>query len=106
VAAGCLGVAAVLLWTGTNALAEAPSLSLVPGDTQSGGPEYGFYVGVTEITNQQFVGFLNDALANPSNERRHYPYHAWDTGNVYLHTSQVGTQGLDVGYGGEQRHLL
>ncbi|NIQ99069.1 MAG: hypothetical protein GTN78_02540, partial [Gemmatimonadales bacterium] len=46
------------------------------------GPAYGFHIGVTEATNQQFVEFLNDALNHPDDERGAYLYHAWDTGRV------------------------
>ncbi|MHC4067206.1 MAG: formylglycine-generating enzyme family protein [Planctomycetota bacterium] len=72
-------------------------MSPVPGDIQSGGPGYGFRIGVYEITNQQFVEFLNDALNHPEDERGQYLYHATDTGNVYIHSSPTGAQGADAG---------
>jgi formylglycine-generating enzyme required for sulfatase activity len=39
------------------------------GRYQKGGPEYTFYMSRYEITNTEFVEFLNDAEANPGNAR-------------------------------------
>jgi formylglycine-generating enzyme required for sulfatase activity len=46
-----------------------PELRLVKGGGQPGGPEYDFYMGKFEITNEEFVRFLNDAQANTNNIR-------------------------------------
>ena len=75
-------LAAGWLALASGARAQVPAVNLVAGDTQSNGPGYGFHIGVTEVTNQQFVDFLNNALANPANERGHYLFFATDTGSV------------------------
>ncbi|MCH7813047.1 MAG: SUMF1/EgtB/PvdO family nonheme iron enzyme [Planctomycetes bacterium] len=72
-------------------------MNAVPAAPGLGGPDYDFRIGVFEVTNQQFAAFLTDAWANPDNERGAYLYHATDTGNVYLHSAELGTQGPDVG---------
>jgi formylglycine-generating enzyme required for sulfatase activity len=46
-----------------------PELNLVKKDVQPGGPAYDFYMSKYEITNNEFVRFLNDAQANPANWR-------------------------------------
>lgn len=46
-----------------------PELCFVGGGEQPGGPEYDFYFGKYEITNEEFVRFLNDAQANTNNAR-------------------------------------
>jgi hypothetical protein len=79
VALACLAVV-------RGGLAEVPvpvETAPVPGDLDSGGPTYDFRIGVFEITNEQFVAFLNDALADPNDPRGQYLYFATDTGNVY-----------------------
>ncbi|MDD5520339.1 MAG: SUMF1/EgtB/PvdO family nonheme iron enzyme [Kiritimatiellae bacterium] len=43
--------------------------NLVPAGGQPGGPNYNFYVSKFEITNDQFLRFLNDAEANTSTAR-------------------------------------
>ena len=96
----CLPLAVGLGAPGQPIRADEPlavSMSEVAGDSQSGGPEYTFSIAVHEITNAEFVAFLNDALAHPADERGHYLYHAVDTGNVYLHSSETGDQGPDLG---------
>jgi len=80
-----------------QAVMAAPVMATVPGaDTQPNGPVYDFSIGVCEITNAQFLTFLNDALSNPGDERGQYLYHDTDSGNVYIHsqpTGAVGTEG-------------
>ncbi|MCP4250367.1 MAG: formylglycine-generating enzyme family protein [bacterium] len=75
----------------------APVMNAVPAAPGSGGPDYDFRIGIFEITNQEFVAFLNDAWANPDNERGAYLFHGTDTGSVYLHYDETGAQGPDVG---------
>ncbi|HUU83051.1 MAG TPA: SUMF1/EgtB/PvdO family nonheme iron enzyme [Phycisphaerae bacterium] len=73
--------------------AQTPVLNPVPGDTQSGGPDYDFRIGVYEVTNAQFATFLNSALTNPADPRGAYLYHDTDSGDVYVHTDVAGTTG-------------
>jgi len=67
-------------------------LALVTGDAAAP-PAYNFRIGRFEVTNHEYCLFLNDALANVNNERGAWLYFDVDSGNVYLHTSQTGTQG-------------
>jgi formylglycine-generating enzyme required for sulfatase activity len=46
-----------------------PELRRVPGGGQPGGPEYDFYMGKFEITNEEFARFLNDAQAHTNHIR-------------------------------------
>ncbi|MCH7813902.1 MAG: SUMF1/EgtB/PvdO family nonheme iron enzyme, partial [Planctomycetes bacterium] len=62
-------------------------------DTQPGGPTYAFDMAVFEVTNDDFAAFLNDALANQTNERGWYLYHDTDSGDVYLNDAQQGAAG-------------
>ena len=47
----------------------APELCLVPGGGQPAGPAYDFFLSKYEISNTEFVRFLNDAQVNPGNAR-------------------------------------
>ena len=67
-------------------------------DVQPGGPAYAYRIGVFEITNEQYVQFLNDALENLDNERGAHLYFDSDSGNVYIHTAVTGAVG-DEGAG-------
>jgi len=58
-----------------------------------GGPEYDYRIGTFEIRNDEFVAFLNDAMANPDNERGQYVYVDLDTGNVYVNSARMGALG-------------
>ncbi|MBN1558411.1 MAG: SBBP repeat-containing protein, partial [Lentisphaerae bacterium] len=46
-----------------------PPMQLVAAGGQPGGPAYDFYIGTYEISNEEFVRFLNDAQANTNNLR-------------------------------------
>ncbi len=46
-------------------------LAKVDAGGEVGGPAYDFRIGRFEIRNDDFVTFLNDAIANFDNERRH-----------------------------------
>ncbi len=75
-----------------------PAMAAVPGsDPQPNGPTYDFLIGTLETTNDQFVVFLNDALAHPDDERGEYLYINADTGSVFIHTERIGTVGPDIG---------
>ena len=69
----------------------------VAGGGEIDGPAYDFRVGRFEVRNDEFVAFLNDALANPENERGQYIYVDLDTGDVYVNTAQIGEQGNGAG---------
>lgn len=64
---------------------------LVAGGGQLGGPQYDFYMSKTEITEIQFLTFLNDAEANPSTLRGTNMY--FDiSGNVYMDANMTSTE--------------
>ncbi len=70
------------------------SLSFIPrSDVQEGGPSYDYWISTTEVTNDQFVVFLNDSLLHTSDPRGAYMYHDVDSGNVYLHAEERGQVG-------------
>ncbi len=70
------------------------SLTLVPAsDVQLGGPTHDFWVSTTEVTNDQFLTFLNDARANPDNGRGSYVYFDLDSGDAYIHSEEEGGEG-------------
>ena len=52
-----------------NELRLGPPMLLVPGGGQPSGPEYDFYMSKYEITNDEYVRFLNDAQSNTNNAR-------------------------------------
>jgi formylglycine-generating enzyme required for sulfatase activity len=62
-------------------------------DFQNHGPDYDFWMSRTEVTNDQFVAFLNDALANLTNERGAFLFHDTESGSVYLHDEEDGRVG-------------
>ena len=67
---------------------------LVPAsDVQSNGPEYDYWISLTEVTNDQFATFLNDALAHLKDARGYYLYHDLDSGSVYFNPSGQGVKG-------------
>ena len=94
---GRLTVACLVV--GSWAVAEEPvHLTFVPAASDgSGGPDYDFRISTYEIRNDQFVAFLNDARAHLFSPRGHYLYFDTDSGDVYVHTSQTGTTGVDGG---------
>ena len=46
-----------------------PEMQALSGGGQPGGPEYNFFMSKFEITNEEFVRFLNDAQGNANNAR-------------------------------------
>jgi len=73
------------------------SFALVRGDDlQEGGPDYDYWVSTTEVTNDQFVVFLNDAFVHPADARGSYTYHDVDSGSTYLHGVETGASGTDA----------
>lgn len=68
-------------------------LRLVSGGAQLGGPSYDFFMSTYEITELQFVAFLNDAEANPGNERGANMY--FDvSGNIYMDSNMTSSERL------------
>jgi formylglycine-generating enzyme required for sulfatase activity len=77
---------------------DPPAMAVVPAaDPQPNGPNHDFALGTLEITNDQFVTFLNDARAHPDDPRGEYLYVNADTGHVFVHTERVGAIGPAVG---------
>lgn len=74
-----------LVFTG---LAE---LRLVSGGGQFGGPNHDFYMGKYEITEIEYLTFLNDAQANTANERGMNMYFDAN-GDVYMDTNKTSTE--------------
>ncbi len=71
----------------------------VPAEhTQPGGPDYLYRIGKFEVTNIQFVRFLNDAVDNPDNGRGSFMTHDTDAGVVHL--PDDGTVLFDAVVGG------
>lgn len=64
---------------------------------QPNGPAYPFAMGRFEVTNAEFVAFLNDALANLANERGAYLYIDTLTGDVYANYDTIGERGVGPG---------
>jgi formylglycine-generating enzyme required for sulfatase activity len=67
--------------------AEAFSLAMVqvpPAHVQPGGPDYLFRIGRFEVTNAEFIRFLNDAKDHPDDGRGAFLVHETDTGIVRL----------------------
>lgn len=62
-------------------------------DAQPGGPAYDYRISKFEIRNDEFVQFLNDAMANLDNERGQYMYFDVDSGSVYIYTDAAGVIG-------------
>jgi formylglycine-generating enzyme required for sulfatase activity len=66
----------------------SPEMRLVKAKGQPGGPEYDFYIGAHETSNDEYVRFLNDAQANPSTDRGTNLY--FDArGDVWFNTNHV-----------------
>lgn len=64
---------------------------------QPNGPAYSFAMGRFEVTNAEFVTFLNDALANPANERGAYLFFDSLTGDVFANYDEIGEVGVGPG---------
>lgn len=59
-------------------------LNIVPGGGQPGGPKYDFYISKYEITNEQFLQFLNDAQSAGTDNPRRANMFFDETGNVWI----------------------
>ncbi len=59
-------------------------MQLVPGGGEPNGPAYDFWMGRFEVTVAQYLAFLNDAEANPGNERGAYMVFDPNNGDVGL----------------------
>ena len=71
-------------------------MAIVEGDDpQPAGPTHSFRIGVNEITNREFLGFLNDAFISRGLPRGRWMYHDIDSGDVYINSSQDGVVGAD-----------
>ena len=77
-------------------------LAKVDAGDEVGGPAYDFRIGRFEIRNEDFVTFLNDALANFENERGQFIYVDTDTGDVYVNTDHLG----ETGMGANERTIM
>ncbi len=80
------------------AAAQTPPVDLVfipAEDVQPNGPAHDFRIGRFEIRSDQFVTFLNDAKASLDNERGQYLYFDTGTGSVYVHSTVLGTIGVN-----------
>lgn len=82
----------LLLTCGRAATGEVPGpavhFAVVPGtDAQPFGPTYDFRVARTEVTNAQFVAFLNDALTTSDGARSAFLHVDAGTGDVYWGSS-------------------
>ncbi len=61
------------------------------GQDEPGGPTHDFRIGVHEITNAEFAGFLNSTINSLGHPRGAYLYHDIDSGDLFL---SAGTNGL------------
>lgn len=71
--------------------ADSAELLLVSGGGQFGGPTHDFYMGKYEVTEIEYLTFLNDAQANPSNERGANMYFDAN-GDIYMDTNKTSTE--------------
>jgi len=79
-------------------------MSCVPADhLQPNGPRHFFRIGVTEVTNSQFVRFLNDARDNQGNARGQYMDFDLQNGVVYLGEGLRTTKLFDAQVGARIR---
>jgi formylglycine-generating enzyme required for sulfatase activity len=71
-----------------------PADSLVPASAvQPSGPTYDFRIGRYDVTNAQFVAFLNDVIARPAEPRGAFVYLDELTGDLYINTAEDGQRG-------------
>ncbi|MGB0715357.1 MAG: SUMF1/EgtB/PvdO family nonheme iron enzyme, partial [Phycisphaerae bacterium] len=104
-AGACLLTWLCMGWLVTNVAAQQgdlhPSISalldqmiVVPAsDTQPGGPSHTFRISQFEVTNEQFVAFLNHALAHPDDPSGAYIYVDANTGDVCVSNGATGSIG-------------
>lgn len=76
----------VTLRTAPVSASDLNPMQTIKGGSQPEGPEYDFLMSQYEITNEEFVQFLNDAKANPYNGRGSSMFFD-DAGNVYMNSS-------------------
>jgi formylglycine-generating enzyme required for sulfatase activity len=70
---------------------QGDRFALVPAaHNQGGGPSHTYWIGKKEISNANFVTFLNDCLQNLDNERGQYMLFDTSTGDVYVNNGVVG----------------
>ncbi len=82
------------------------SLVLVPGsEAQERGPTHDFWISVSEVTNDQFATFLNDARAHMQDGRGAYLYHDTETGRVFINDDEAGAEGAGPPPGGSNTML-
>ncbi|MCH7704967.1 MAG: SUMF1/EgtB/PvdO family nonheme iron enzyme, partial [Planctomycetes bacterium] len=94
VASGASTTRSVVVGVGLSPLTI--EMAIVEGDDpQPGGPTHSFRIGVHEITNREFLGFLNDAFVSRGLPRGHWMYHDIDSGDVYIHSLQGGAVGAE-----------
>jgi formylglycine-generating enzyme required for sulfatase activity len=71
-------------------------MATVPADDpQPYGPQHTYRIGAYEITNGEFLAFLNDAYLNMDNARGSWMFHDTDSGDVYIHSQATGAAGTD-----------
>ncbi len=63
------------------------SFNLVTAEAGDAGPDYDFYMAKFELTNRQWIRFLNDAQMNPNNARGANMFFG-DDGNVWINPEQ------------------
>ncbi|RME40444.1 MAG: hypothetical protein D6788_03280 [Planctomycetota bacterium] len=103
--AGSVTLAGILAWLigPVPARGVPPAIEFVrvpAGNAAAAGVDYDFRLSRFEITNAQFVQFLNDTLAearsgSPS-EGSAYMYFDLDSGDVYIHDQRTPTTGIDA----------
>jgi len=67
---------------------QSADMVLVSGGGQLQGPQYDFYMSKYETTEEQFCAFLNDAQANPGNERGANMWYDVN-GDAYIHSNKT-----------------
>ncbi|MHC4698447.1 MAG: SUMF1/EgtB/PvdO family nonheme iron enzyme, partial [Planctomycetota bacterium] len=89
----------VTLAVGAEAF-SVPMVMVPAEDVQPQGPTYTYRIGQNEITNAEFVRFLNrarrNALSSTPDERSQFMYFDIDSGDVYINDQQAGAEGTDA----------
>jgi hypothetical protein len=70
---------------------QSANMRLVSGGGQPQGPQYDFYAAKFEVTTEEFCEFLNDAQANPGNERGSNMFFN-EQGDVYMDSAANMTE--------------
>jgi formylglycine-generating enzyme required for sulfatase activity len=99
---GATAVRKVTLIVGDEAF-SVPMVTVPEADVQPLGPAYDYRIGRYEITNTEFVHFLNNARRNAvsgipgvPDARSHYMYFDIDSGDVYINDQQAGEEGVEA----------